>query len=110
MWVLGAIGGVDGVVTIDLKNLQQFSMDHTTFTATIGAVTLLDEVTNQLHHAGDRANAYGTPPQVSYATRNLSPTQISPESSHGTRVEFHDIGSLEAAEAARSFFRISLEW
>jgi FAD/FMN-containing dehydrogenase len=49
---------------VDLKNLQQFSMDATTWTATIGGGTLLADVTKRLHNAGGRAMAHGTCPQV----------------------------------------------
>lgn len=58
------IGGVSGAVVADLKNLQQFSMDTTTWTATIGGGTLLADVTKRLHNAGGRAMAHGTCPQV----------------------------------------------
>ncbi|OCL13266.1 Glucooligosaccharide oxidase [Glonium stellatum] len=58
------IGGVSGAIVIDLKNMQQFSMDTTTWTATIGGGTLLADVTKRLHDAGGRAMAHGTCPQV----------------------------------------------
>src|SRR5271156_5767926 len=47
-----------------MKNFQQFSMDKSTWIATIGAGTLLDDVTNRLYNAGGRAIAHGVCPQV----------------------------------------------
>nr|GAT53495.1 reticuline oxidase [Mycena chlorophos] len=58
------IGGENGAVVVDLVNFQQFSMDNTTWYATIGAGTLLADVTTRLHDAGGRAIAHGTCPQV----------------------------------------------
>ncbi|KAJ6485684.1 hypothetical protein C8R45DRAFT_930782 [Mycena sanguinolenta] len=58
------IGGVDNAVVVDLSNFQQFSMDNTTWQATIGAGTLLEDVTSRLQDAGNRAIAHGTCPQV----------------------------------------------
>ncbi|KAJ7483161.1 hypothetical protein FB451DRAFT_1169792 [Mycena latifolia] len=58
------IGGEDGAVVIDMVNFQQFSMDNSTWQATIGAGTLLADVTSRLHNAGGRAIAHGTCPQV----------------------------------------------
>jgi FAD/FMN-containing dehydrogenase len=49
---------------VDLKNIQQFSMDKTTWQATIGGGTLLKDVTKRLHDNGKRAIAHGTCPQV----------------------------------------------
>ncbi|KAJ5960834.1 uncharacterized protein N7479_007984 [Penicillium vulpinum] len=58
------LGGTDGAVAIDLKHLQQFSMDNTTWQATIGAGSLLSDVTRRLYHAGGRAMSHGVCPQV----------------------------------------------
>jgi FAD/FMN-containing dehydrogenase len=58
------IGGVSGAVVVDLKNFQQFSMDNTTWIATMGAGTLLADVTSRMLAAGNRAIAHGTCPQV----------------------------------------------
>ena len=58
------IGGTDGAIVVDLKNFQQFSMDKTTWQATIGGGTLLSDVTKRLHENGNRAMAHGTCPQV----------------------------------------------
>jgi hypothetical protein len=49
---------------VDLKNFQDFNMDTTTWEATIGAGTLLSDVTSKLLAAGNRAIAHGTCPQV----------------------------------------------
>ncbi|KAL2004892.1 hypothetical protein VTN00DRAFT_3165 [Thermoascus crustaceus] len=56
--------GVDGAIVVDLKNFQQFSMDNSTYITTIGAGTLLGDVTTRLHNAGGRATAHGICPQV----------------------------------------------
>ncbi|KAF2092526.1 FAD-binding domain-containing protein [Rhizodiscina lignyota] len=58
------LGGTDNAVVIDMKNFNQFSMDNTTWTATIGSGTLLGDVTTNLHDAGGRAMAHGTCPEV----------------------------------------------
>ncbi|KAJ5673996.1 FAD linked oxidase N-terminal [Penicillium macrosclerotiorum] len=58
------LGGTDGAVVVDLKNLQQFSMDSSNWVATIGSGTLLGDVTQHLHDAGGRAMSHGTCPQV----------------------------------------------
>ncbi|KAF7289457.1 Reticuline oxidase [Mycena chlorophos] len=58
------LGGVDNAVVVDMKNFQQFSMDNTTWHATIGSGTLLSDVTSRLSDAGGRAIAHGTCPQV----------------------------------------------
>ncbi|KAJ4367624.1 hypothetical protein N0V83_007209 [Neocucurbitaria cava] len=58
------IGGEDNTIVVDMKNFQQFSMDKSTWQATIGGGTLLDDVTKRLHENGNRAMAHGTCPQV----------------------------------------------
>jgi FAD binding domain/Berberine and berberine like len=58
------IGGTDGAIVVNLQNLQQFSMDPSTFIATIGAGTLLGDLDQRLDNAGKRAIAHGTCPQV----------------------------------------------
>ncbi|KAF1996891.1 Glucooligosaccharide oxidase [Amniculicola lignicola CBS 123094] len=58
------IGGADGVIVVDLKNFQQFSIDKNTWQATIGGGSLLGDVTKRLHDNGKRAMAHGTCPQV----------------------------------------------
>ncbi|KAI1339409.1 FAD binding domain-containing protein [Xylariaceae sp. FL0016] len=58
------VGGVDDSVVVDLKHFQQFSMDRSTWHATIGGGTLLKDVTQRLHDAGGRAMAHGTCPAV----------------------------------------------
>ncbi|KAF2728744.1 FAD-binding domain-containing protein [Polyplosphaeria fusca] len=61
-----ALGGADNskLITIDLKNFNQFSMDKKSWQATIGGGTLLRDVTKRLHDNGKRAMAHGTCPQV----------------------------------------------
>ena len=58
------LGGTNGTVSIDLKHLKHFSMDNTTWQATIGAGSLLSDVTQRLYHAGGRAMSHGICPQV----------------------------------------------
>ncbi|KAK8041709.1 FAD-linked oxidoreductase YvdP 2 [Apiospora rasikravindrae] len=58
------VGGKDGELVIDLKNMQHFSMDENTWQATIGAGTKLGDVTERLHKNGKRAMAHGTCPGV----------------------------------------------
>ncbi|KAF2704451.1 Glucooligosaccharide oxidase [Pleomassaria siparia CBS 279.74] len=58
------IGGTNDAIVIDLKNLQQFSINNSTWQATIGGGTLLRDVTKRLHENGNRAMAHGTCPQV----------------------------------------------
>jgi hypothetical protein len=47
-----------------MKHFQQFSMDETSWNATIGAGSLLGDVTKRLYNAGGRAMAHGVCPQV----------------------------------------------
>lgn len=49
---------------VDLKHFQQFSIDDSTWQATIGGGSLLGDVTKRLHENGNRAMAHGTCPQV----------------------------------------------
>jgi FAD/FMN-containing dehydrogenase len=58
------IGGQDNTIVVDMKHFQQFSMDKSTWQATIGGGTLLGDVTKRLHENGNRAMAHGTCPQV----------------------------------------------
>jgi FAD/FMN-containing dehydrogenase len=57
-------GGEDNTIVVDMKHFQQFSMDKSTWQATIGGGTLLGDVTKRLHDNGNRAMAHGTCPQV----------------------------------------------
>lgn len=59
-----SLGGIDGAVVVDLKHFQQFSMDQTTWRATVGAGTLLGYLTVRMYQADRRAMAHGTCPQV----------------------------------------------
>ena len=58
------LGGSDGAVVVDLEKLQKFSMDESTWVATIGSGTLLGDVTTRLSDAGGRAMSHGICPQV----------------------------------------------
>ncbi|OOQ84864.1 putative glucooligosaccharide oxidase [Penicillium brasilianum] len=53
------LGGVDGEVVVDLKNLQDFSMDPSSHIATFGSGTLLGDLHSRLYNAGKRAVAHG---------------------------------------------------
>jgi FAD/FMN-containing dehydrogenase len=75
-----ALGGDDGANTIvvDLSEFQQFSMDQKSWIATIGAGTLLGDVTKKLESQG-RAMAHGTCPQVGiggHATIGMSMQEV----------------------------------
>jgi hypothetical protein len=56
--------GKTKTITVDLVELNKFSMDKKTWYATIGAGTLLGDVTTKLHDAGGRAFAHGVCPGV----------------------------------------------
>lgn len=58
------LGGTNGAIVVDMRNFQQFSMNYTTWQATIGAGTVLEDVTKHLYNAGRRAMAHGTSPQI----------------------------------------------
>ncbi|KAJ6485687.1 hypothetical protein C8R45DRAFT_1074889 [Mycena sanguinolenta] len=58
------LGGRDNAVVVDMVNFQKFSMNTSTWEATVGAGTLLGDLTTRLHNAGGRAIAHGTCPQV----------------------------------------------
>ncbi len=58
------LGGDSGEVAIDMVNFQDFSMDKTTWHATIGAGSKLGDVTQKLHDNGGRAFAHGVCPGV----------------------------------------------
>lgn len=60
----GLGGGQPNTLTIDLENMQQFSMNTTDWTAWIGAGTQLGDVSSKLLANGNRAMAHGTCPQV----------------------------------------------
>lgn len=58
------IGGEDGALVVDLRNLQSFEMDNSTWHATVGAGTNLGDLDDRLHDAGGRAVAHGICPGV----------------------------------------------
>ncbi|KAJ5632427.1 hypothetical protein N7490_008766 [Penicillium lividum] len=58
------LGGNDGAVVVHLKNIQHFSVDEDTQIATVGSGTLLGDLHSHLYHAGRRAVAHGSCPQV----------------------------------------------
>ncbi|KAK1763470.1 FAD-binding domain-containing protein [Phialemonium atrogriseum] len=64
MDVITGVGGTNGEIAIDMVNFQGFSMNETTWQATIGSGTRLGDVTKRLHGAGGRAIAHGVCPGV----------------------------------------------
>ncbi|CAA9958413.1 FAD-linked oxidoreductase YvdP protein [Pyrenophora teres f. maculata] len=60
------LGGEDGAIVIDMQKFQQFSMDTSTWQATIGPGTLLGDVTKRLHENGNRLIPHGTAPQIGF--------------------------------------------
>ncbi|EPE05477.1 fad binding domain-containing protein [Ophiostoma piceae UAMH 11346] len=58
------LGGASGELVVDLSNMKSFSMDNTTWQATIGAGSLLGDITPQLIDNGNRAFAHGVCPGV----------------------------------------------
>jgi FAD/FMN-containing dehydrogenase len=58
------LGGDDGALAIDLAHLQHFSMDNSTWLATIGGGSRLRTVSDNLHNAGGRAIAHGACPGI----------------------------------------------
>ncbi|KAH7102725.1 FAD-binding domain-containing protein [Auriculariales sp. MPI-PUGE-AT-0066] len=59
-----SIGGQDGSLVVDLKQLQKYEIDSTTWQAKVGGGTLLGDLTKRMHESGGRAMAHGTCPQV----------------------------------------------
>jgi len=59
-----SLGGTDGALVVDLAALNSVEVNQTTWQATIGGGTRLQDVTNKLHDQGKRAIAHGTCPQV----------------------------------------------
>ncbi|KIH87835.1 glucooligosaccharide oxidase [Sporothrix brasiliensis 5110] len=57
-------GSNPGDLAIDLSNLDQFSMDNSTWQATIGPGATLGDITTQLVDNGNRAFAHGVCPGV----------------------------------------------
>jgi len=58
------LGGEDGALAIDLRNMQDFKMDTTTWQATIGPGHQLSDLDKKLHDNGKRAISHGTCPGV----------------------------------------------
>jgi FAD/FMN-containing dehydrogenases len=61
--VLG-LGGQDGAIVVDMKHFSQFSMDESTFVATIGPGTTLGNLDTEIYNAGKRAMAHGICPSI----------------------------------------------
>ena len=60
-----SIGGQDGSLVVDLKKLQKYEIDQTTWIAKVGGGTLLGDLTKRMHDRGGRAMSHGTCPQAS---------------------------------------------
>ena len=63
-WFLQGLGGYDGAIVVHLKNMQHFDVDTETHIATVGPGTNLGDLHQRLYHAGRRAVAHGSCPQV----------------------------------------------
>ncbi|EDU40250.1 GlcD FAD FMN-containing dehydrogenase [Pyrenophora tritici-repentis] len=61
-----ALGDGDGAIVIDMQKFKQFSMDTSTWQATIGPGTLLGDVSKRLHENGNRVIPHGTSPQIGF--------------------------------------------
>lgn len=59
-----SIGGQDGSLVVDLKQLQKYEVDNSTWIAKVGGGTLLGELTKRMHDNGGRAMSHGTCPQA----------------------------------------------
>lgn len=59
-----SLGGVDGALVIDLTGINTVHVDQSTWKATIGGGTSLEQVTDGLYSQGKRVIAHGTCPQV----------------------------------------------
>ncbi|TQB72086.1 hypothetical protein MPDQ_007158 [Monascus purpureus] len=57
------LGGTNNAVVVDLQHFRQFSLDNSTYVATIGPGLTLDDISKLLHNDG-RAITHGTCPQV----------------------------------------------
>jgi FAD binding domain/Berberine and berberine like len=54
----------DGGILVDLKHFKQYSIDATTWRATVGAGTALGDLTKSMYNSHRRAMAHGVCPQV----------------------------------------------
>ncbi|EOD43305.1 putative glucooligosaccharide oxidase protein [Neofusicoccum parvum UCRNP2] len=69
--ILSSISGADGAVTVDLKNLNQLSVDQATGIATIGPANDLKAVNEGLHDNGRRMIPHGTSATVGIGGHTL---------------------------------------
>jgi FAD/FMN-containing dehydrogenase len=58
------LGGVDGHLIVDLKYMDGFNMDRTTWQASVGPGVILKELCQLLHDNGGRVIPHGTCPNV----------------------------------------------
>ncbi|KAJ5998167.1 hypothetical protein N7499_005454 [Penicillium canescens] len=58
------LGGQNGAIVVDMKHFSQFSMNKSTFIATLGPGTTLGNLDTELYHAGNRAMAHGICPTI----------------------------------------------
>jgi FAD/FMN-containing dehydrogenase len=62
--VIAGLGGQNGAIVVDMKHFSQFSMDESTYTATIGPGITLGDLDTELYNAGHRAMAHGICPTI----------------------------------------------
>ncbi|GME28776.1 putative glucooligosaccharide oxidase protein [Neofusicoccum parvum] len=70
-YVSKCISGADGAITVDLKNLNQLSVDRATGIATIGPINGLKAVNEGLHNNGRRMIPHGTSATVGIGGHTL---------------------------------------
>ncbi|KAL2822095.1 hypothetical protein BJX63DRAFT_378076 [Aspergillus granulosus] len=58
------LGGQNGAIVVDMKHFSQFSMNKSTFIATIGPGITLGDLDIELYNAGNRAMAHGICPTI----------------------------------------------
>lgn len=61
---MSGLGGANGAIVVDMKKFDQFSMDESSYIATIGPGTTLGDVDTELYNAGGRAMAHGICPTI----------------------------------------------
>jgi hypothetical protein len=57
-------GGDNNTLVVDLKNFQNVTVNQITWVATVGAGSLLGDISTALVNQGNRAFAHGVCPQV----------------------------------------------
>jgi FAD/FMN-containing dehydrogenase len=70
------VGGADGHLVVDLKHFRDFSMDRTTWRATVGPAVFLKDLAQLLHDNGGRALPHGVCPTVCIGGGRVVPMRI----------------------------------